>query len=192
MLVKFNHRGTSISKGVSGLKFNDINGLLVDGHYRISLLTFELCTMAPHVYCLAHDEIGRVPMECNLLSENARLDPISQVHYRFGHPSAITTRHICKCYNLPGIRKLELKAFDFLKNCEMCRLAKATRTSFKGTVARSTIRGKCWYADIKGPFEQTSLIHNNKYVFGIIESKTRLLIQYYIKKKSDVEACLRS
>jgi len=64
--------------------------------------------------------------------------------------------------------------------------------SFKGTVARATIKGKFWYADIKGPFEQASLIHGNKYVFGIIESKTRLLIQYYIKKKSDVEACLRS
>jgi len=79
-----------------------------------------------------------------------------------------------------------------LKNCKMCRLAKATRSSFKGTVARAAIRGKCWYADIKGPFEQTSLVHGNKYVFGIIESKTRLLIQYYIKNKSDVEACLRS
>jgi len=64
--------------------------------------------------------------------------------------------------------------------------------SFKGTVARATIKGKFWYADIKGPFEQASLIHGNKYVFGIIESKTRLLIQYYIKKKSDVVACLRS
>jgi len=74
----------------------------------------------------------------------------------------------------------------------MCRLAKATRSSFKGTVARVAIKGKSWYADIKGPFEQTSLVHGNKYVFGIVESKTILLIQYYIKKKSDFEACLKS
>jgi len=108
----------SIKKGVSGLKFRGINRLIVDGLYKVSLITFELCTMAPHVYCLAHNEIGREEMECNLLSKNARLDPISQIHYKFGHPSAIKTRHICKCYNLPGIRKLGIKAFDFLKNAK--------------------------------------------------------------------------
>ena len=192
MVVTFRERGVTIEKGTSKLKFRNINGSIVEGMYKVSLLTIELCTMAPHVYCLAHNEIGREYMECNLLSENARLDPISQIHYKFGHPSAVKTRHICKCYNLPGIRKLEIKAFDFLKNCEMCRRAKATRSSFKGTMARAAIRGKFWYADIKGPFEQPSLVHGNKYVFGIIESKTRLLIQFYIKKKSDVEACLRS
>jgi len=180
MTVTFREQGATIHKGFSGLKFRDINGLLVDGLYKVSLVTFELCTMAPHVYCLAHNEIGREPMECNLLSENARLDPISQIHYKFGHPSAIKTRHIYKYYNLPGIRKLEIKAFEFLKNCKLCRLAKATRSLFKGTVARAAIMGKCWYADIKGSFEQKSLVHGNKYVFGIIESKTRLLIQYYI------------
>ena len=36
-----------------------------------------------------------------------------------------------------------------------------------------------------------SLIHSNIYVFGIIEAKSRFLIQFYIKKKSDVEQCLR-
>jgi len=108
MTVTFREYGATIHKGFSGLMFRDINGLLVGGLYRVSLLTFELCTMAPHVYCLAHNEIGREPMECNLLSEIARLDPISQIHYKFGHPSAVKTRYICKCYNVPGIRILEI------------------------------------------------------------------------------------
>ena len=37
-----------------------------------------------------------------------------------------------------------------------------------------------------------SLINENKYVFGIIEGKTRLLIQYYLKEKSEVHKCLRN
>ena len=48
------------------------------------------------------------------------------------------------------------------------------------------------YADDKGPFAMPSLVHGNTYVFGIIEAKSRLLIQFYIKKKSDIESCLRA
>ena len=153
---------------------------------------FENCTHIPHTSCLAHSSIGDEAMECLLISDAARLDPISNIHYIFGHPSAARTRHICKCYSFPNIRKTDVKAFEFLKNCEFCRRAKGKRNSFMGTVAKPTILGKHWYADIKGPFDQPSLVHNNVYVFGIIEAKSRLLIQFYIKKKSDVEVCLRS
>jgi len=69
MIVTFNEYGVSINKGVSGLKFRDISGLIVNSLYKVSLLTFELCTIAPHVYCLARNEIGREEMECNLLSD---------------------------------------------------------------------------------------------------------------------------
>jgi len=74
----------------------------------------------------------------------------------------------------------------------MCRQAKGKRNSFSGTVARPTVFGKQWYADVKGPFIMPSLVHKNRYVLGIIEGKTRLLIQYYIQEKSDVHKCLRS
>jgi hypothetical protein len=73
----------------------------------------------------------------------------------------------------------------------MCRQAKGTRNSFSGTVARPLVQGKQWYADVKGPFTTPSLVHENLYVFGIIEAKTRYLIQYYIKQKSDVHQCLK-
>jgi hypothetical protein len=59
-------------------------------------------------------------------------------------------------------------------------------------VARSLPLGKQWYADVKGPFEKPSLINENIYVIGIIEARTRYLIQFYLKKKSDVEKCIRS
>ena len=121
-------------------------------------------------------------MQC-FLAEDIRTDPISTWHYAFGHPSAERTRHICRCYNLPGIRKLEAKSFEFLKNCRMCRQAKKKRNSFSGTVSRPTVLGKQWYADVKGPFTMPSLVHKNQYVFVIIEGKTRLLIQYFYKGK---------
>ena len=181
-----------ISRGKSGLKFDSMRARKNRGLYRISLIQFELCNMIPHVFCLAHAAIGDEAIECNLISENARNDAISLVHYAFGHPSAQRTRHICKCLNIPSIRKLEPKGFEFLRNCEFCRQAKGKRNSFTGTVARSQPLGKQWYADVKGPFEKPSLIHGNVYVFGIIEARTRYLIQFYIKKKSDVETCIRS
>jgi len=67
------------------------------------------------------------------LAEDIRTDPTR--HYAFGHPSAERTRHKCQCYNLPGIRKLEAKCFEFLKNCRMCPQAKGKRNSFSGIVA---------------------------------------------------------
>jgi hypothetical protein len=71
-------------------------------------------------------------------------------------------------------------------------LAKAKRNSFGGTVSRPLILGKQWAADIKGPFDTPSLVNENIYVFGIIELKSRYLVQYYIKRKSEVGNCLKN
>ena len=174
----------------SGISFEPIRAKKINNLYKISQLQFELCTKIPHVYCLAHQPIGTELSECNM-AEDLRTDSISTFHYMFGHPSAERTRYLCKCYNLLNIRKLEQKAFEFLKNCNYCRQAKGKRNSFSGTVARPQYIGKQWSADIKGPFQMPSLVNENIYVFGIIESKTRYLIQFYIKKKSDVGKCLR-
>jgi hypothetical protein len=64
------------------------------------------------------------------------------------------------------------------------------RNSYNGTIARPEIKGKYWCADVKGPF-MPSLVYKNNYVFGILEVKTRLLIQYFIKEKSEVHKCLK-
>jgi len=52
------------------------------------------------------------------------------------------------------------------------------------------VKGKQWYADVKGPFTMPSLINENKYLFGIIEGKSRMLIQDYLKEKSEVHTCI--
>ena len=193
-----------ISPGTSKRKFQPITAYVQNNLYRIHQSEFELRSGIPHQSCLAHRVQERDLLkdyQQNSVSKNnrfqcylvddARTDAISTWHYAFGHPSAERTRHLCKCYNLPGVRKLEAKQFEFLKNCRMCRQAKGTRNSFTGTVARPQVLGKQWYADVKGPFEMPSLLNENKYVFGIIEGKSRYLIQYYIKEKSEVHKCLR-
>jgi len=47
MVVTFREKSVTIEKGTSGLKFRNIDGSIVEGMYKVSLLTFELCTMAP-------------------------------------------------------------------------------------------------------------------------------------------------
>jgi len=97
-----------------------------------------------------------------------------------------------QCYNLPGVRKLEAKQFEFLKNYRMCRLAKGTRNSFAGAMSRPQVNGKQWYTVVKGLFTLPSLINENRYVFRIIERKSKFLIQYFLKEKSEARKCLRN
>jgi hypothetical protein len=191
MRVVFKDDYAIISKGDSDLEFDTLRAKKINKLYTISQLQFELCTRLPHVDCLAHPPFGEDEKIDCFLADDIRTDPISNIHYMFGHPSAERTRYICKCYQLKDIRKLEHKAFEFLRNCTFCRQAKGKRNSFTGSVNRPDLLGKQWYADIKGPFTMPSLIHSNIYVFGIIEAKCRFLIQFYIRKKSDVEQCLR-
>ena len=167
-----------ISKGDSDLEFDTLRARKINKLYTISQLQFELCKRLPHVDCLAHLPFGEDERLNCLLADDIRTDPISNIHYMFGHPSAERTRYICRCYQLKDIRKLEHKAFEFLRNCTFCRQAKGKRNSFTGTVNRPDVLGKQWYADIKGPFTMPSLIHSNIYVFGIIEAKSRFLIQF--------------
>ena len=204
IIVLFEKDHAKLYPGTSGHSFQPIIAKVVNGLYRVSQDEFELKANIPHQSCLVHrvqewdlsdpchDHLQNQQnmLQCYLV-EDIRTDPISTWHYAFGHPSAERTRHICRCYNLPGVRKLELRSFEFLKNCRMCREAKGIRNSYNGTVARPTIRGKWWFADVKGPFTMPSLLHENQYVFGIIEGKTRFLIQYYIKEKSAVFTCLK-
>jgi hypothetical protein len=124
--VAFRDNYAIISPGRSNLKFTTLKAELTDNLFRIPMNQFELNTHIPHVCCLAHDPPTD---ECNLISSNARNDPISYVHYMYGHPNAAKTRHICRCNSFQGIKKLEMKSVEFLKNCEFCRLAKAKRSS---------------------------------------------------------------
>jgi hypothetical protein len=85
-----------------------------------------------------------------------------------------------------GTNTLHVKAFQHIKECEFCRQAKSTRASFTSVVPRCADAGYQWYVYVKGPFKTPSLINNNIYIFGLIDSKSRLIVQYFLKYKSDV------
>ena len=58
--------------------------------YVLKIIQFrcKLCTKIPQAYCLAHALIKEEGNLTYLLADDIRTDPISQVLYMFGHPSA--------------------------------------------------------------------------------------------------------
>jgi len=67
--------------------------------------------------CHDHLQNQQNMLQCSLV-EDLRTDPISTWHYAFGHPSTERTRHICRCYNVPGVRNLEMRVSNFLKTAQ--------------------------------------------------------------------------
>ena len=101
----------------SGYTFFPIVAVVTNGLYPVPNCPklLELESQIPHQSCLVHRvqewdlhtscskhlHSDIESLQCHLV-DDARTDPISTWHYAFGHPSAERTRHICKCYNLPG------------------------------------------------------------------------------------------
>ena len=98
MKVLFQDDHAVISKGESSLNFNTLKAKKINNLYKISQLQFELCTRIPPVDCLAHMPLGDDTVKTCALADDIRTDPISNVYYMFGHPSAERTRYIWKCY----------------------------------------------------------------------------------------------
>ena len=44
---------------------------------------------------------------------------------------------------------------------------------------------------MKGPIATPSLVNENKYVFGIIDGKSKFMVQYFIKHKDEVLDCFK-
>jgi len=113
------------------------------------------------------------------MAHSMKTDKISRLHYIFNHASAQRIRYLCKCNDVPGLADAPVKAFDHIKDCEFCRRAKIHKKPCCKQVERHPIFGQVWNADTKGPISTPSLSFGNKYVFGLIESKSCFLIQYF-------------
>ena len=83
-------------------------------------------------------------------ASSTRTDPLSILHYQYNHLSAERLRNLCKCYKFPGISNLHVKSFNHIKECEYCKSAKSTGSSFTKTVPRCADVGHQWYVDVKG------------------------------------------
>jgi len=146
--------------------------------YIISQLSLENMLGIQHQACLAH---------------SMKRDAISRIHYAFNHISADRIRYLCKCHKFPGLSsELSVRMFEGLKDCEFCRRTKVHHPITKQTVPRSQTLGEIWYVDVKGKIATPSLLHGNHYVFGLIESKSRYLVQFFIRNKGEVLECIKT
>ena len=148
----------------------------VSGLYQISQRDFETQLGLCHTVCLVH----------TLNEDNAM-----KLHYMLGHASVERCIHTCKCTQFPGLKSPPPKAFKCVRECPDCALAKAHRRSFKGSLDIPEFVGQVWQVDVKGPIQCESLVNGNKYVFGLIDVKTKFMVQYFIKTKDEVFKCFK-
>ena len=129
-------------------------------------------------------QLGLRPITCFV--HDITVQPLLQVHQMLGHASATRCAYECKCTNFPGLANLSTKTFQAIKECEECAMAKSKRRSFTGHLDPPQFIGQTWYVDVKGPIATPSLVYGNHYVFGIIDGKTKFLIQYFMQTKDEV------
>jgi hypothetical protein len=155
---------------------NNKGEIIIRGSFNGKLWTIR------HSDLLGLSNIGNVAN----LAVNSKNDPLSLLHYKYNHLSADRLRSLCKCNNFTGINNTDVRSFTHIKECEFCKLAKSTRSSFTKAVPRCEDVGHQWFVDVKGPFRTPSLINSNTYIFGLIDSTSRLVVQYFIQNKSEV------
>ena len=148
-----------------------LRGFYANRMFQITVPELERQLNLKPITCLVHE----IPTQ-----------PLLQLHQMLGHASAVRCAYECKCTNFPGLSNLSSKAFQAIKECEECHMAKAKRRSFKGHLDPPEYVGQTWYVDVKGPVATPSLYYGNHYVFGIIDAKSKFLIQYFMKTKDEV------
>ena len=134
-------------------------------------------------------QLGLCPTVCLVHTLNE--DNAMKLHYMLGHASADRCIHMCKCTQFPGLKWLPPRAFQCVKDCPDCAMAKAHRKSFSGRFDVPEFVGQVWQVDVKGPIQCESLVHGNKYVFGLIDLKTKFMVQYFMKTKDEVLQCFK-
>ena len=153
-----------------------LHGVARDTLFCIPVTSFERQLHLTPLICAAHE---------------VRADPALQIHQMLGHASAERCFHECKCNRFPGLKILSRKAFQSVEECVACAQAKTHRKSAPGHLDIPEHIGQIWYVDVKGPVATPSLRYGNHYVFGIIEAKTKFLLQYFIKTKDEVLKCFK-
>jgi len=148
-----------------------LRGFYANRLFQITVREFERQLNLKPVVCFVHEITAQ---------------PLLHLHQMLGHASAARCEYECKCHKFPGLSNLSAKAFHAIQECEECALAKAKRRSFKGHRDIPEHVGQVWYVDVKGPVATPSLVYGNHYVFGIIDGKSKFLVQYFLAKKDQV------
>ena len=139
-----------------------------NGLYEINQQTLEQLLSIPPIICVVHQYSK---------------DPYLNIHACLGHASMQRTRFVCQCNNIKGIKLNSIKSFDSIRNCEACRLAKATKRSFPGHFATPQLSAQVWQFDVKGKISLPSVIFGSHYEYGFIDLFSRKLFTYYTPNK---------
>ena len=94
-------------------------------------------------------------------------------------------------FQFPGLKSIPTKAFRCVRDCPDCALARAHCRSFKGNLDVPEYVGQVRQVDVKGPIQCESLVYGNRYVFGLIDVKTKFMVQYFIKTKDEGFKCFK-
>ena len=98
-------------------------------------------------------------------------------HFRLGHPNFV---YLAKLFPALFVNK-DVHSFQ----CEICQLAKHTRTSFPRLLYRSSRPFALIHSDIWGPSRVTT-ITGTKWFVSFVDDHTRLTWIFLIKEKSTV------
>lgn len=104
-------------------------------------------------------------------------------HRRLGH---INFGDLCKMRNglVSGIEFNERDEAD-IKNCEICKEGKQTRTPFKRSHTRAKEVLELVHSDLCGPMENES-IGGARYFLVFVDDHSRKIFVYFLKQKSEV------
>lgn len=104
-------------------------------------------------------------------------DELLLLHYRLGHPSYQSLSRMFPSL-LESCRKEKLV-------CDVCELAKHTRTNYPSSCERSKVPFEVVHSDVWGPSNVTSLLGERWYV-TFIDGFSRCTWLYLLKQKSEV------
>ncbi|CAN1325713.1 Retrovirus-related Pol polyprotein from transposon RE2 [Linum perenne] len=97
-------------------------------------------------------------------------------HFRLGHPSFVYLERI-----LPQLFRNKKAT---LPNCEVCQLAKHTRSTYSSIGYRPTKPFSVIHSDIWGPMRVKNL-HNTRWFITFIDGHTRMTWTFLMKEKSE-------
>lgn len=163
-------------EGSISLNMTGLSGLL-DGEGRI------LCSFTyekPVWKLLTNGGSISTSNETCLLSQQVDQSNAHLWHQRLGHVSNGTIEKMAKH---KAVRGLEEYSGGQMPVCEPCLAGKMTRTSFPLSKTNISSPLERVSMDLSGPFDES--IGGSKYLFLIIDNKSRMMFVYFLKHKDE-------
>lgn len=160
---------------------------LIKDHNYIVKLTNKLCI------CISMTLIGvgeerkgvywfgsEVPHSCS--SHTSQVNYFQLLHWPFGHPAA-SSIHL-----IPGV-SLKNSKHNKIEPCEVCSLAKQTRSRFPSSSSHSSVLFSLVHCDVWGPY-RTPSSPGASYFLTLVDACSRCVWVYLMKNKTEVSSII--